>query len=463
MQREMLKPGTHLQNRYQIEKLIAQGGMGAVYRARDLNLREKTVAIKENFIETEEGIKLFEDGAAILTHLHHNGLPRVTDYFSEFDRHYLVMDFIKGEDLAETLKRGPLAENKALDYLIQICEIVQYLHQQTPPIIHRDIKPGNIIITPKGKAMLVDFGIAGANVGASPGYSPPEQYEGRADARSDTYALGATLYTLLTGQIPAASTTRQKNPAVFIAPEQLNSALRQALSQAIQEAMDLESYRRPPVRKWQERLEEVVTGKKIGDKPKDKEIPKSGNKNRLIPVGIFGVGVMVLVTLLFRWDGGDTSSSTAVLASVSPSATATLPAVVTPPATPILTATPSPSPPATLTPTIVITEVTGQISGGGVIETGKGPQRLAIGTELILLARTEAADRLYVETHDQAVKGWVARKFVDTSGNLATLPVGTPPPTATPRPSPTATPPRLPRLATARSPWPWGKPAPLTN
>ncbi len=213
-----LAQGQVINNRYRIDRLLGLGGFGAVYQAWDQNLLRRC-ALKENLDTTERTVSQFQREAVILANLNHPNLPRVSDHFViPGQGQYLVMDYIEGEDLQERLERAghPLPEAQALDWVVQVCDALAYMHQQIPPIIHRDIKPANIRITPQGKAMLVDFGIAKAydphartTVGAravTPGFSPPEQYgQGSTDERSDIYALGATLYTLLTGQTPPES------------------------------------------------------------------------------------------------------------------------------------------------------------------------------------------------------------------------------------------------------------------
>ncbi len=213
-----LNSGQILNNRYRIVKLLGEGGFGAVYRAWDMNLNGPC-AVKENNETSPDAARQFAREASLLFNLHHPNLPRVTDHFTVPGQgQYLVMDFVEGEDMQAMLTRagGALPEEQVLAWVAQICDALAYMHAQNPPIIHRDIKPGNIKITPDGRAVLVDFGIAKAydpnlatTQGAravTPGFSPPEQYgEGKTDARSDVYALGATLYTLLTGQIPASS------------------------------------------------------------------------------------------------------------------------------------------------------------------------------------------------------------------------------------------------------------------
>jgi Tol biopolymer transport system component len=209
-----LQPGARLYNRYRIDKVLGQGGMGAVYQAYDVNLGV-AVAVKENLFTTEEYSRQFRREATILASLRHPNLPRVTDHFViENEGQYLVMDFIAGEDLRQRLERsGPVPESEALPWFLQICDALAYLHSRIPPILHRDIKPGNIKLTSDGRALLVDFGLAkvveeggSTTTGAkamTPGFSPPEQYgSGRTDPRTDVYSLGATLYAALTATIP---------------------------------------------------------------------------------------------------------------------------------------------------------------------------------------------------------------------------------------------------------------------
>jgi serine/threonine protein kinase len=212
-----LNQGQVIQSRYRMVTLLGKGGFGAVYRGWDLNLN-KPVAIKENLDTSTEAQRQFQHEAQILSNLSHPNLPRVTDHFLIAGMgQYLVMDYVEGEDLQTMLEqRGRLPESQVLPWMEQVFDALAYLHTRTPPIIHRDIKPANIKITPQGQAVLVDFGISKiydahlkTTVGAravTPGFSPPEQYgQGTTDARSDIYALGATMYVLLTGQEPPES------------------------------------------------------------------------------------------------------------------------------------------------------------------------------------------------------------------------------------------------------------------
>jgi eukaryotic-like serine/threonine-protein kinase len=230
-----LQPGDILNDRYLIQDIIAQGGMGAIYRAFDqaLNLQ---VALKENFHDTDQFSRQFHREAAMLAALNHPNLPRVTDHFiTTGGGQYLVMDYIEGEDLRQVLARqNTLPETEVIRIGAQVCEALEYLHTRQPPIVHRDVKPGNVKITPGGQVFLVDFGLAkkysggeATTTGAqalTPGYAPPEQYGQGTEPRSDIYALGATLYAALTGQIPVDGLSRAMGSA-DLAPIRATSPL----------------------------------------------------------------------------------------------------------------------------------------------------------------------------------------------------------------------------------------------
>ena len=242
------KTGHILNNRYRIVSLLGQGGMGAVYRAWDINLN-KPAAIKENLDTSSKAQEQFIREAQILARLSHPHLTRVTDYFFIPDQgQYLVMDYIEGKDLGSMLdKRGIIPESQALGWTYQICDALTYLHNQPSPIIHRDIKPANIKIRPDGKAILVDFGIAkvydpelSTTVGAravTPGYSPPEQYGmASTDPQSDIYSLGATLYHLLTGHVPPESVHRiagSNGPSCAPPKSQKHAAIRPSANSSL--------------------------------------------------------------------------------------------------------------------------------------------------------------------------------------------------------------------------------------
>jgi serine/threonine protein kinase len=219
----MLSPETVLQARYRVVRQLGQGGMGAVYEAIDQRL-DTTVALKETLFADERLRKQFEREARLLARLHHPALPRVSDHFSEGDGQFLVMQFIPGDDLSEmmTRKRGPFPPDQVLSWADQLLDALDYLHEQEPQIIHRDIKPQNLKLTSRGQIILLDFGLAKGQAGEisrvttsasifgyTPNYAPLEQIQGLGtDSRSDLYSLGATLYHLMTGVKPPDALTR---------------------------------------------------------------------------------------------------------------------------------------------------------------------------------------------------------------------------------------------------------------
>lgn len=216
----MLKGETLLEGRYKIVKILGQGGMGAVYLAEDQRL-PTTWAIKEmkreglSAAELEEAAELFRSEARLLSDLRHRNLPRIVDFFQQDVQLYLVMDFVEGETLEARIARdGPLPLPLALDLCLQISDVLDYLHTRKEPIIFRDFKPGNVMLTPQNEVKLVDFGIArifrqdqSADTKAlgTPGYAAPEQYgKGQSGPRTDLYAFGATMHHALTGRDPTS-------------------------------------------------------------------------------------------------------------------------------------------------------------------------------------------------------------------------------------------------------------------
>jgi Tol biopolymer transport system component len=223
--------------------------MGSVYRGYDINLGV-AVAVKENLFTTEEYARQFRREATILASLRHPSLPRVTDHFViEGEGQYLVMDYIGGEDLRQRLERaGPVTEAESMGWFLEICDALSYLHSRTPPILHRDIKPGNIKITQDSRAILVDFGLAkvvdergNTTTGAkamTPGFSPPEQYgTGRTDARTDVYALGATIYAALAAAIPEDSLERAMGREELTPLRKRNPRVSTSVSRAVEKAL----------------------------------------------------------------------------------------------------------------------------------------------------------------------------------------------------------------------------------
>ena len=247
-----LAPGTLLNNRYRINSILGQGGMGAVYRATDEHL-SIAVAVKENLFLTEEYSLQFQREAHILAGLRHDNLPHVSDYFSlEHQGQYLVMNYIEGEDLRQRMERtGGLSEREVILIGISICEAIHYLHNRQPPVVHRDIKPGNIKVTQDGQAVLVDFGLAkimqgsqATSTGAramTPGYSPPEQYgTAHTGPRSDIYSLGATLYAAMTGVIPEDSLGRLTGNAELTPVRELAPRINKRFADAIERALEID-------------------------------------------------------------------------------------------------------------------------------------------------------------------------------------------------------------------------------
>jgi hypothetical protein len=248
-----LENDSQLHNRYKILGTLGKGGMGAVYRAIDESLGVH-VAVKENLIEDDEAIRQFRREATILANLRHQNLPRVTDHFViEGQGQYLVMDFVEGEDLKERMKRlGKLPEQDVILMGTAICDALTYLHNLSPPVLHRDIKPGNIKITPLGQIFLVDFGLAkivegsqqtttGAR-GLTPGYSPPEQYgSARTDERSDIYSLCATLYAALTGSPPEDGLAIAINQAALTKVRDRSPKTSRPLATVIEKGLEVQS------------------------------------------------------------------------------------------------------------------------------------------------------------------------------------------------------------------------------
>ena len=252
-----LQVGSLLNDRYRIIGVLGQGGMGAVYQATDESLGVPC-AVKENLNVSTETDRLFRREASLLAGLRHHCLPRVTNHFILANQQYLVMDYIEGEDLRQRLTRdGPLPERLVVGWAVQLCDALTYLHTLNPPVVHRDIKPANIKLTPSGEIVLVDFGVAKptstdqktatATTAFTPGFTPPEQYGlGRTDARADEYALGATLYTLLTGQPPPDSVDRLLGNAKLASPQSLRPDLSPSLATALTRALEIKAEDRFP-------------------------------------------------------------------------------------------------------------------------------------------------------------------------------------------------------------------------
>src|SRR6266700_4303857 len=253
----MLSDGTVLQNRYRIVRQLGQGGMGAVYEAVDLRL-DTTVALKETLFADERLRRQFEREARLLARLHHQALPRVSDHFTEGDGQFLIMQYVAGDDLQDMLTRRnkPFAQAEVLTWGDQLCDALDYLHTQDPEIIHRDIKPQNLKLTSRGQVVLLDFGLAKGSAGQltavttsasifgyTPNYAPLEQIQGKGtDPRSDIYALGATLFHLVTNVKPPDALTRagavvNGQPDPLPPASQVRSDVSAGLSNVLNKAM----------------------------------------------------------------------------------------------------------------------------------------------------------------------------------------------------------------------------------
>ena len=255
---DALEPGAVLQQRYQILKVRGSGGMAVVYRARDLRFEKvsRICAVKEMTVHAPETrlrdlvVHSFEREANTLASLNHPAIPHIFDYFNESNRVYLVMEFVEGQDLEQLIddSPAPLDPGRVIDWAIQICDVLGYLHSHEPPFVFRDLKPSNIMINEQGDVRLIDFGIAkvfergqrGTMIGTA-GYPPPEQYRGFPEPRGDLYALGATMHHLLTQRDP-----RQEPPFSFHEHpiREVNPKVSAALDAVVMKALEYDAAKR---------------------------------------------------------------------------------------------------------------------------------------------------------------------------------------------------------------------------
>lgn len=266
-----IKTGTVLRNRYQVKKIIGQGGMGSIYLAEDVRLEGRLCAVKEVEYDRalpedmlKEARDQFQREATVLARLDHPNLPKVSDFFSIDERDYLVMDYVPGKDLRQLMIEARqqntfIPEEKVLDWASQLASALKYLHNQEHPILHRDIKPSNLKLMPSGLVKLVDFGLVKL---LAPGeititvlqgqgtalYTPLEQYggdSGHTDARSDIYAFGGTLYHLLTNEPPLNVRDRFLSPGNLTRVREINPTVSTRTERAVHWALQLHPEDRP--------------------------------------------------------------------------------------------------------------------------------------------------------------------------------------------------------------------------
>ncbi len=291
-----------LNRRWQVVERLGQGGMGTVYLANDLNLpnlgdSKRSCVVKQlrdDFFRQEDrerAIQFFFREAQVLSALSHPNIVAILDFFQEEGKSYLIMEYVRGKNLHEMMmERGePFSNEEVIEWAIQVCEVLHYLHTHDPPVIYRDLKPSNIMIDERNRVKLVDFGIArpfeesedNTHV-VSQGYSPPEQYWGAADPRSDVYALGCTMYFLLTGKDSLALTVSN--------PKKLNNDVLDALDRIVQRATQQDVWSR--YQSALEMKEELIfLRSKIQPKPK-------GSKNKVWMIAAAAISLIVVSSLV---------------------------------------------------------------------------------------------------------------------------------------------------------------------
>lgn len=337
----MLNAGSQLQGRYNIVQFIGQGGMAAVYLGADSRLSNRHVAIKEMnpanlpLAEQSFAIRAFQQEAEVLARLNHPTIARVVDFFQENQYWYLVMEYVQGEALDTALSRFPhgLAEDQVLNWAAQLAAALDYLHQQNPPVIFRDLKPGNVMVQPDGTLKLIDFGIAryfkpGQSQDTyqlgTPGYAAPEQYgRGQTDARSDVYSLGVMLHQLLTGYDPSLS------PMNLPSVRSLRPDVSERVAQAVEQAMRSEpSQRYGSVREFVAALGISISGM-LPPSPASSSATSLSERLKALPLlvligmGIFlAAGVFLLGWFgLLRGNEGEMATSTRLSTAVITPAT----------------------------------------------------------------------------------------------------------------------------------------------
>ncbi len=246
-----LEPGKTLQNgRLNIVRQLAFGGLSAIYLAQ-LNDKD-LIVVKEAVVPPNadehsraKAVELFQREAQLLIKLNNPNIARVFDHFQEDGRNYLTLEYIKGQDLRQLVKQhGPQPPYVVIPWFLRLAQILSYLHTQTPPIVHRDLTPDNVVRRDDGDLVLIDFGAANEFVGTATGtlvgkqaYISPEQLRGKANTSSDIYALGGTIHFLLTGKDPEALSASH--------PKELNDEVSDELDRLVSMCTEMESEDRP--------------------------------------------------------------------------------------------------------------------------------------------------------------------------------------------------------------------------
>ena len=243
----MIAANTIVGGRYRVTRPLGGGGMKLVYLAEDMRLASRQCALAEmvdSFTSPEtqkQAVAAFQREADMLAQLSNEHIPRVFDRFSDQNHHYLVMEYIDGITLEQKLQNagGKLPESEVIDVALQVLDTLEYLHNLEPPVIYRDLKPSNVMLTPSEQVKLIDFGIArffqplsNATMIGTQGYAPPEQYRGKVESRSDLYALGATMHHALSGRDPALEPPFSFPPLRSLCPDINSRAVRPGRSGA---------------------------------------------------------------------------------------------------------------------------------------------------------------------------------------------------------------------------------------
>ena len=297
--------GSLLNNTYSVIEIVGQGGMGRVYKAKNIRLKNTIVAIKEmnteglSQDEIARAIRNFENEASFLITLRHKSLPRILDFFKQYDKCYIVMDYIEGETLEDILqKRGAIDENTVREWLNQLYDVLHYLHSREPKVIFRDLKLSNIILNEDNEIKLIDFGIArhfnpnksdDTTCYISNGFSPPEQYGfGQCDVRTDIYSLAVILYCLLVGKKVTVNNFKftELNEIIDVSKE---------LNDAIMKALDYLPDNRPSSIEEFMSICEINKEQSKNDFSEDSDKVKVSNKKKVV---IIGVTIILIIGMI---------------------------------------------------------------------------------------------------------------------------------------------------------------------